>query len=55
MIPKNKFYDITDFINYLLDNKYKLIHDEINGYWIDIGSPNEYKLAQELIKNFKND
>ena len=53
MIPKNKFYDITDFINYLLDNKYKLIHDEINGYWIDIGSPNEYKLAQELIKTLK--
>lgn len=53
LIPNNKYFDITDLINDLLEKKFNLTHNEINGYWIDIGSPNEYKLAKELVKNFK--
>ena len=53
-IPKNKYYDITDLMSFLIRKKYKLIFDKINGYWIDIGSPSEYKLAKEMVKNFNN-
>jgi len=53
-IPKDKFYDITDLMSFLISKKYKLICDNINGYWIDIGSPSEYKLAKEMVKNFNN-
>ena len=50
-IPKNKFFDITDLIVELIDNNYKLMHVPINGYWIDIGNPDQYKNAQEFVKH----
>lgn len=52
-IPKNTFYDITDFMDDLVDNGGKLIHTPIKGYWIDIGKPVDYKNAQEFIKHFE--
>ena len=52
-IPKNEFYDITDFIDSLLNDNYKVMHDPILGYWIDIGCPADYKSAQDLIKLIK--
>ncbi|SHF91024.1 CBS domain-containing protein [Salegentibacter echinorum] len=50
-IPKNRFYDITDLMKDLVDNKGKLVHEPIIGYWIDIGKPEDYKQAQEFIKH----
>jgi len=52
-IPKNKFYDITDLMDKLIEEGKKLIHDPIRGYWIDIGKPTDYKNAQEFIKHLK--
>ncbi len=51
LIPKNKFYDITDLISSLLVKGKKISHVPISGYWIDIGSPNDLKQAQQLTKN----
>ena len=31
----------------------KLIHNPIIGYWIDIGSPADYKQAQEFVKHIE--
>ena len=31
----------------------KLVHNPITGFWIDIGSPVDYKQAQEFIKHLK--
>ncbi|WP_423818745.1 nucleotidyltransferase family protein [Salinimicrobium sp. TIG7-5_MAKvit] len=50
-IPKNQFYDITDLMKDLIENKGKLFHNPIVGYWIDIGKPEDYKQAQEFIKH----
>jgi dTDP-glucose pyrophosphorylase len=50
-IPKEKYFDITDLIEKLLLNQKKIIHVPIRGYWIDIGNPTDYKLAQENIKH----
>lgn len=52
-IPKNEFYNITDLMETLVNEGGKLIHNPILGYWIDIGSPTDYKRAQEFIKHLK--
>lgn len=50
-IPKNKFYDITELMEDLVQEKGKLVHSPIRGYWIDIGKPVDYKQAQEFVKH----
>ena len=52
-IPKDTYYDINELINYRLENKAKLTNYPINGYWIDIGNPEDYKSAQDLINYSK--
>ncbi|RBA29130.1 nucleotidyltransferase family protein [Flavobacterium tibetense] len=51
-IPKNQFYNITDLMEELVNEGAKLIHNPILGYWMDIGTPSDYKRAQEFIKHF---
>jgi NDP-sugar pyrophosphorylase family protein len=53
MIPKNMFYDITDLMDKILEMNLKLITYPINGYWLDIGKPGDFKKAQEDIKHIK--
>lgn len=50
-IPKNKFYDITDLMENLVKEGGNLIHNPIVGFWIDIGSPTDYKQAQDFVKH----
>ena len=50
-IPKNQFYDITDLMDKLVKEGGKLVHNPIIGFWIDIGSPGDYKQAQEFVKH----
>ena len=50
-IPKNQFFDITDLMDNLVKDGGKLIHNPIVGFWIDIGSPRDYKQAQEFVKH----
>ena len=50
-IPKNEFYDITDLMEKLVNEGGKLIHNPIVGFWIDIGSPSDYKQAKEFVKH----
>ncbi|MDP2692337.1 MAG: nucleotidyltransferase family protein [bacterium] len=53
-IPRNEFYNITDLMDLIVKDGYKLIHNPIVGYWIDIGSPTDYKQAQEFIKHARS-
>lgn len=53
-IPKNKFYDITDLMEKVVKEGGTLLHNPILGFWIDIGSPIDYKKAQEFIKHLKS-
>ncbi|HET8887036.1 MAG TPA: nucleotidyltransferase family protein [Salinimicrobium sp.] len=52
-IPKNEFYDITDLMDKVVKRGGKLIHRPIRGFWIDIGSPTDYKQAQEFVKHLE--
>ena len=48
MIPKEKFYDATDFIENLLNRSFSISTFTHNGYWSDIGSHDEYKKTKKL-------
>lgn len=50
-IPKNQYYDITDLMDELFKEGGKLVHNPIIGFWIDIGSPVDYKQAKEFVKH----
>ncbi len=50
-IPKNTFYNATDFIELLIGEGRKVIRFPIAGYWIDIGKHEEYNKAQDLVKH----
>ncbi|WP_026915715.1 nucleotidyltransferase family protein [Christiangramia portivictoriae] len=52
-IPKNEFFDITDLMENLVEEGGKLVHNPITGFWIDIGSPVDYKQAQEFVKHIE--
>ena len=51
-IPKNEYFDFPDLILKLLENKKEIIGFPFNGYWLDIGRPEDYKQASvEFEKN----
>jgi len=52
-IPKNSFYDTTDLMESLIDEGKKVLSYPLNGYWLDIGKPEDYEKAQEDIKTVK--
>jgi dTDP-glucose pyrophosphorylase len=53
LIPRNKFYDITDLMEEILKQGRSLITYPITGYWLDIGKHEDFKKAQEDIKHIK--
>lgn len=53
LIPQNKFFDITDLMDKILEMNLKLVTYPINGYWLDIGKHEDFKKAQEDIKHLR--
>lgn len=49
-IPKDQFYNATDLLEYLLENKYKVTSFPLRGYWLDIGKHDDYIKAQADIE-----
>ena len=52
-IPEDTFFNATDLIEKLISEKKKVIRFPLNGTWIDIGNPQEYQKANELVKHLK--
>lgn len=52
-MPKNTFYNATDLMNDAVVAGKTVIRYPITGYWLDIGSHEEYKKANELVKHIK--
>lgn len=50
-IPEDTFFNATDLIEKLISEKKKVIRFPLNGTWIDIGNPQEYQKANELVKH----
>ncbi len=51
LIPKDSFYDATDFMLKLIELGKKVIRWPMAGYWIDIGKPEDFRKAQEFARN----
>lgn len=52
-IPDDAFFNATDLIEKLIAEGKKVIRFPLNGTWIDIGNPQEYQKANELVKHLK--
>ena len=52
-IPGDTFFNATDLIEKLIAEGKKVIRFPLNGTWIDIGNPQEYQKANELVKHIK--
>lgn len=52
-IPKNRFYNTTDLMEDLISDGKKVLSYPLNGYWLDIGNPEDYEKAQRDIKTVK--
>ena len=50
-IPEDQFFNATDLIEKLIAEGKKVIRYPLNGTWIDIGNPQEYQKANELVKH----
>ena len=50
IIPEDTFFNATDLIEKLITVGKKVIRFPLNGTWIDIGNPQEYQKANELVK-----
>lgn len=51
-IPQGEYFDITELINILIKNNYKIGSFPIHEYWMDIGQIQDYYKANEDIKKF---
>lgn len=52
-IPDDTFFNATDLIEKLIFENKKVIRFPLNGTWIDIGNPQEYQKANELVKHLQ--
>ena len=50
-IPDDTFFNATDLIEIMIAEGKKVIRFPLNGTWIDIGNPQEYQKAQDLVKH----
>lgn len=50
-IPEDTFFNATDLIEKLISDGKKVIRFPMNGTWIDIGTPQEYQKAQDLVNH----
>ncbi len=51
LIPENKEFNATDFIETLIGNAHKVMHYPIRNYWLDIGKLEDYEKAQKDISH----
>ncbi len=50
MVPSDRRYDATDFIEEALAKGFKVVYFPINGTWIDVGTPSDFRHATEIMK-----
>lgn len=46
-IPKDEYFDFPTLIKKLMKNNQKILSYQHNGYWLDIGRPEDYEKANE--------
>ena len=51
LIPKDRMFHSTDLVEALIAAGRKVIRFPLNGTWIDIGTPQEYKRANDMVNH----
>ena len=51
LIPEDKMFHSTDLVEALIAAGRKVIRFPLNGTWIDIGTPQEYRRANDMVKH----
>ena len=51
LIPDGVFFNATDFMDLLVSKGKTVVRYPLVGYWIDIGKPEDYRKAQDLVKH----
>lgn len=54
-IPDNQYFDFPDLIHTLLAEKEKVACYPYDGYWLDIGRPDDYEIAVEDFEKMKGE
>ena len=52
-IPEDTFFHATNLVEKLIAQGKRVIRYPLNGTWIDIGTPQEYERAKELVRHLK--
>jgi NDP-sugar pyrophosphorylase family protein len=52
-IPEDTFFNATDLIEKLISMGKNVIRFPLTGFWIDIGNPEDYKKAQEIVNHLQ--
>jgi dTDP-glucose pyrophosphorylase len=52
-IPKGSFYNATDLMEKLIEQKKKIVSYPLSGYWLDIGKHEDFEKAQKDITQIK--
>ncbi|MFC2093006.1 sugar phosphate nucleotidyltransferase [Bacteroidota bacterium] len=50
-IPSNEFFNTIDLMQLAINKKKRIIHNQLVGYWIDIGIMEDLRRAQEIVKH----
>lgn len=53
-LPSNQYVDAPDFVTDVIRDGGTVAYYQIDGTWIDIGSPDDYRYANELMKRIKD-
>lgn len=53
LLPKDTFYNATDFMEKLIHENHKVISYPLLGYWLDIGKHEDFEKAQRDINQIK--
>jgi NDP-sugar pyrophosphorylase family protein len=53
LIPENEVFSAIDMMQLLMDKNYNVRSFYHNGYWLDIGKHEDFKKAQEDVKQLK--
>ena len=51
LIPEDKMFHSTDLVEALIAASRKVIRFPLNGTWIDIGTPQEFRRANDMVKH----
>jgi len=54
-IPVDEYFDFPDLIKKLLKSKKKILQYPFDGYWLDIGRPEDYELAIDEFEKHKSE